>query len=138
MKNRAKCAKCNVIIESFHSTDFVACKCGRIAVDGGPDIMKCFAVDWDDFRRIDDNGNEIIPKIIEKNPSDLDDDQLPGDMETGSKPSKEDLLKLLNESIRNIEKLPTAAMTTPINHYDFVSILILLSAIFRSDCKEDS
>lgn len=33
--NRAKCTKCDSIIESKSVHDFVECKCGRIFVDGG-------------------------------------------------------------------------------------------------------
>lgn len=40
MKNIAKCAKCGDIIESKFRHDFVRCKCGAIAVDGGNDYIK--------------------------------------------------------------------------------------------------
>lgn len=33
--NKAKCRKCGDIIESKHVHDYVSCKCGAIAVDGG-------------------------------------------------------------------------------------------------------
>ncbi len=35
MKNQARCKKCGDVIESKHRHDFVQCKCGAIAVDGG-------------------------------------------------------------------------------------------------------
>jgi hypothetical protein len=47
--------------------------------------------------------------------------------------SKKDLVQMLDEMINNIERLPTEAMTTPINHYDFVSLIMLLSSIFKAD-----
>lgn len=40
IKNSAQCAYCLDIIESKHRHDFVTCKCGRIAVDGGKDYLK--------------------------------------------------------------------------------------------------
>lgn len=38
--NKAKCLKCNSIIESKHVHDFVNCACGAIAVDGGKEYLK--------------------------------------------------------------------------------------------------
>jgi len=34
-RNRAQCRRCKDIIESRTRHEFVACKCGAIAVDGG-------------------------------------------------------------------------------------------------------
>jgi Zn finger protein HypA/HybF involved in hydrogenase expression len=39
-RNRAKCLKCNQIIESKYRHDFVTCKCGNLSVDGGKDYLK--------------------------------------------------------------------------------------------------
>lgn len=38
--NKAKCKKCGDVIESTHTHDFVRCKCGAIAVDGGHDYLR--------------------------------------------------------------------------------------------------
>jgi len=38
--NKAQCTKCGDIIESRHRHDFVWCKCGALAVDGGRDYLK--------------------------------------------------------------------------------------------------
>jgi tRNA(Ile2) C34 agmatinyltransferase TiaS len=38
--NKAQCKKCNDIIESKHRHDFVWCKCGAIAVDGGKAYLR--------------------------------------------------------------------------------------------------
>ena len=123
MKNRAKCRLCNSIIESFHSHDYVECKCGEIAVDAG-DGMRCYARDFSNFLRVDDERNEIIPKVIAKDDGEK--------KEEPPKLSKEDLVKMLDEMVENIERLPTQSMTAPITHYDFVSLLLLLSSIFKS------
>ena len=40
IKNAAKCLNCKIVIESKHRHDFVWCKCGKIAVDGGRDYLK--------------------------------------------------------------------------------------------------
>jgi hypothetical protein len=38
--NMARCRKCGDLIESKHRHDFVRCKCGAIAVDGGRDYLR--------------------------------------------------------------------------------------------------
>lgn len=113
MKNIAKCKACESIIESLCLNDEVSCKCGQISVYGGIN-MGCSAIKWENFLRIDDEGNTIVPTIREKT-------------------MKESLLDSLDEMIKKIEEMPPNAMIISINHYDFASLLMLLSAIFRSD-----
>lgn len=136
MRNRAKCKLCSSIIESFHQSDYVMCKCGEIAVDAG-DSFKCYSKDWNNFLRIDDEGNEIIvttePSKYEKTSA-----TKPETTSISSKPTHKELLEMLDEMRKTIQDLPMQAMTTPINHYDWASLLILLSALFRSDCKDKS
>ena len=38
--NRARCKRCGETIESTFRHDFVSCKCGAIAVDGGTDYLR--------------------------------------------------------------------------------------------------
>lgn len=38
--NKCQCKKCGDIIESKHRHDFVWCKCGAIAADGGKAYIK--------------------------------------------------------------------------------------------------
>lgn len=115
MRNRAKCKKCESVIESTSRKDEMHCKCGAISVSGG-DLLGCSAIDWSIFLRVDDEGNVIVPTIQEK-----------------PKVTREDFLDALDEMIKRIEDMPKQAMVVAINHYDFVSLLILLSSIFRSD-----
>ncbi len=125
MKNRAKCKLCNSVIESFHDTDYVMCSCGAISVDGGT-AMRCAAVKWEHFVRVDDEGNEIIVKVENSDVKPLYNDEKP-------KTTKKDLLFMLDEMIKNIESLPQHVMVSPINHYDYCSLLILLSEMFKED-----
>ena len=115
MRNRAKCKACESIIESLNARDECACKCGQISVSGG-DRMGCAAVDWSNFLRVDDEGNTIVPQVQDK-----------------PLPTRQDFLDALDEMITRIEDMPQQAMIVSINHYDFVSLLILLSSIFRSE-----
>jgi len=115
MRNIAKCKLCESIIESFHENDYVECKCGEISVSKGPSLI-CSAKDWNNFKRVDDQGNEIVVSVKEK-----------------EKPKKKELLDMLQAMIDNIEKLPSNAMHTPVNHYDLLSALLLILTIFRSE-----
>ena len=60
------------------------------------------------------------------------------------KPSKKELIDMLDEMRLSLERLPGNAMCESISNYDLQSLLLLLSAIFRADadpppdCKEDS
>lgn len=112
MKNRAKCKKCLSIIESLHDRDYVTCKCGEISVDGG-DSMRCAAKNFENFLRVDDEGNEIEVKVVEKY-------------------TKEYLMKLLDDYIEKLESLPPQAMYTAINHYDLITSLNLIAMILKS------
>jgi len=40
VSNKARCKKCKDVIESTHRHDFVYCKCGAIAVDGGKSYLR--------------------------------------------------------------------------------------------------
>lgn len=43
VKNAIQCKLCGEVIESKHVHDFVQCKCGACAVDGGHDYLRrCF------------------------------------------------------------------------------------------------
>ena len=116
MRNRAKCKACDSVIESRFPNDEMSCKCGQISVSGG-DRLGCAALNWSNFLRVDDEGNVIVPTITDKAPA----------------PTKEDFLDALNEMIKKIEAMPQQAMCVSINHYDYLSLLILLSSIFRFD-----
>lgn len=120
MRNRAKCKLCGFIIESVHEKDMCECNCGEISVMGG-DRLGCSAKNWNNFLRVDDNDNIIVPTIKESLP----------------RPTKEDLLSALDEMIKRIEAMPPNAMVTSINHYDFVSVLMLLSSIFRFESDSE-
>src|SRR6188508_2646021 len=121
MKNRAKCKLCLSIIESFHNLDYVSCKCSHISVSGG-DKMECSALDWANFLRVDDMGNEIVVKV-------KDEDVKPLYNEV---PTREDKLRMLDEMIKTYENLPQNALNAPITGYDLLSVLLLVSSLLRS------
>ena len=57
--------------------------------------------------------------------------------ENSRKPTRKELIDMLDEMNVNIEKLPPYALSSPVSNLDMSALLILLSAIFRSDtdCK---
>lgn len=48
--NKIRCLHCNDIIESKHGHDYVICKCGKVAVDGGHNYLRRSFPDypWED------------------------------------------------------------------------------------------
>lgn len=128
LRNRAKCKLCNSILESFHRYDYVECDCGEISISGGNDIHECYAKDWNNFLRLDDK-DKVITVIVKEDIS-----SLKPEPEAVSKPSRDELLEMLDTMIKSIEDLPDHAKTSPISHWDYVSGLILLSEILRSRC----
>ena len=123
MKNRAKCKLCLSIIESFHPTDYVLCKCGEIAIDGGQ-AMRVYAKNFDNFLRIDEEGNEFQPTIQQLNHYPV----LKPDETT--KLSFEEKRNMLKHMIYSIERLPQEAITEPVSQYDLWSALMLIEQIF--------
>lgn len=129
MKNRAKCKLCNDIIESFHRYDYVTCKCGEISVDGGQDSFICIYKNKENFLRIDDEGNTIIPKFVEK-----EDEVIKTEDEINlSKDKRQNIIDNIDNLIKMIEGLPKHVMDLPITHYDYVSLLMLLSSLAKID-----
>ena len=145
MKNRAKCKNCKDIIESFHRTDYAHCQCHQISVYGGPDLMECSAMDWQNFLRVDDNGNEI--QVTVQDGMKLQDNaekDIPKYMKLQNntkmeipRANKKDMVNILDELIKHIDSLPQHVMSTPITHYDYQTLLLLLSSLFKVDLPEN-
>lgn len=130
MRNRAKCRLCGDIIESFLKHDLVTCKCGEISIDGGNELLRCVANDWKNFLRVDDNGNEIVVKVV-------DPDAVIEQPTQESPPlTKPELIQMLDSMVKNIENLPKNAMDLPVNHYDLYSFMILISSILKVNDKK--
>lgn len=127
----AKCRLCKVTIDTYVGYDN-CCPCGEISIDARKDEVKVQARDWANFIRVDEAGNEIIMTIKDKE-SVLSAHNEP---ERVSKPSRDDLLGMLNMMIKNIEDLPPQGLASYVTNYDLLSSLLLIGAIFRSDCKD--
>lgn len=125
MRNRAKCKLCKSVIESFHSEDYVVCKCDEISVSGGPSL-RCAAKNFENFVRVDDEDNEIIVTTI-------------GDVkqfDNETKMGKKELVDMLEALVNNIDALPQHAQTAPATNYDLSIGLRLVLAIFKNENKD--
>lgn len=147
---RAKCRKCNEIIESKHRHDYVTCSCGEISIDGGGSgYLHCKANDEKNFVLLDDEGNEIIPRkkeIGEPTPDELIHQKAQKQWENeknpivhdlvipplSTKPTKSEMLGMLDEMIERIENLPQEARYAPVTHADHVSLMLLVVSLFRA------
>lgn len=147
MRNRAKCKLCESVIESYHSTDYCECKCGEIGVDGG-EALRCCAKSWSNFIRVEDDDSETIVRVEELTRYEKADmeintlNKLDKEKETESKkndqaqyaqPQKKHIIGMLDNMIREYDQLPQHAMNAPISHYDFLSLLLLISALAKDD-----
>lgn len=134
MTFRAMCRICRTLIETKSPGDYITCACGEISIHFQPGSTQFICREWENFIRIDEDGNEVSVNVVEK-----DDISSPKPHPEGiSKPSKDDLLGMLNQMIKSIEDLPSQAMGSPVTHYDLLSALLLVAALFRASCKADS
>ena len=119
MRNRAKCKKCGDIIESFTLLDWVECGCGQIAISGGLQALKCYAVDWASFARVDDAGGEVDVRTEDE----------------AKKPTPiTDRTKLLEEIAyrrKSAESASPQSLQAPLSGYDLVIILMLLESVLK-------
>lgn len=134
MNFRAKCRLCKTFIEKRNTDDYITCACGEISIKGLEGTTQFIAREWENFIRIDDEGNEVIIKVVEKE----DISSAKPHPEGILPPSKDELFSMLNQMIKTYEELPNQAMGTPVTHYDLLSALLLLSAILRASCKADN
>lgn len=127
MRKRAKCKLCNTVVETKNNFDIWSCPCGEISIDR---ISGAFHAnvknDIDNLILVDNDGNEIIPKIS----SAIEDSE-----QTTHKIDKgglEELLYILDKYAENLHNLPPEARQSPITHSDFGALITLLSSIFRA------
>lgn len=127
MRNRAKCKLCGDVIESIARGEYVQCKCTEIGIVGGTEYYGTQARNYDNFLRLDDSDNEISVQYVDSFES-----------FSSAKPvCRAEMIDMLDEMGKAIERLPQHAMMQPITHADHYSLILLLSSIFRSDldCK---
>ena len=102
MINRAKCLQCESIIESHLPNEMIKCKCGLIAVCDGP-AMRMWPTGSLHFVRIDEMGNEVRVKYVDKEAQEGKEENPPAD---NPKPTLDEAIEALERSIEYNEKLP--------------------------------
>lgn len=126
MRNRAKCKLCSSVIESFHRFDLVSCKCGEISISGGLDFLECFAKDFSNFLRIDEEGKEVKVKLIDK-PKVIE--EVPVDQEEQPQLSKEDKIKMVDAMLKYYDDLPKHALLSPPTQYDIKAVFLMIKQV---------
>jgi|HubBroStandDraft_1064217.scaffolds.fasta_scaffold40259_3 hypothetical protein len=133
MRNIAKCKLCGSIIESYAMQDYVECSCGEIAIDGGTYRLMTFARNYDNFLRLDDSGQEF-PVNYENNKKN------DGTEQAGESNPKiitqQQLIDELDQMIKNFDNIPPHAAISPVNHYDLVSVMLIISKFLRLQSDE--
>lgn len=112
MRNRAKCRKCQKIIESFHDSDYVLCECEEISVSGGA-AMYCAAKDFKNFIRIDDKDKEVEVVIQERI----------------TKTKLEELQEIINLG----KEMPQEVLMAPASYSDLLGFMSLVSECLKAD-----
>ncbi len=127
MKNRAKCRLCLSVVESFFEGDVCTCKCGEITVYDGS-AMRVEFRNVENFLRIDDLGNEIIIKYKDKEEPKGNE---PQEKQPFKEPTTGELIAELDRLIESYEKLPEHAKLAPVNCYDLISLMLVLTNILK-------
>src|SRR6185503_11500514 len=102
-RNRAKCLKCDTIVESLLPADLQMCKCGNCGVEGGTEAYKLIGEDLSKIVRLEDDNTETA----------IEGDAEPAPAMPPVKPSRKEIMDTLGMSIKASENLPPNAMMAP-------------------------
>lgn len=127
MKNRAKCKLCLTTVESFFEGDICSCKCGEITVYDGS-AMRVEFRNIENLVRIDDLGNEIVVTYKDKEQAETNQ---PQEEQPFKELTRGELIAELDRLIEYRENLPDHTKLGPINGYDFISLMLLVSNILK-------
>lgn len=132
MRNRAKCKKCDAVIESLYTGELVSCYCGEIEVYDGPqdnpNDLKSRAYDYANFIRIDDDNKEHEVRFEEG-----------GKLKTvdrSGKPSAQEIMDVLKSRIDHYDHLPSQVQYSHVVYSDLIDILRCLVALHRLSFEE--
>jgi hypothetical protein len=54
-------------------------------------------------------------------------------MEEVVKPIKKEFIQVLDQMIENTQNLPATAMLTPVNQYDFLALMMIVSSLAKAE-----
>ncbi len=129
MKGKARCKLCETIVypPTSHGVESNTCSCGEITIHKASEqglLSKgviSIKTDKCNLVIIDDEGNEIIPKQQSTSST--------AETFHHKWDAKDEAKDMLNVLIRRMEQLPSGAMTAPITHSDYYSLLMLLQEL---------
>jgi hypothetical protein len=131
MRNRAKCKLCQDVIESYTILDHVECKCGEISISGGNHELNCMAMDWDNFLRVDDQGNTIVPTIKPKHRKDpilVFPDDVPIIKQS---PTYHEMIGSLESYVKVLNELPSDTQNAFVTCLDLMAVTNYILQIFK-------
>lgn len=132
--NRAKCALCGDIVESFFSYNEGVCKCGEVHVLGGDaQAFKTSSGNWNNLIYVDDIGNKICIENKdsgEKNPQQKSAGDSPSETLFEGR-SKKELIDELQEMIKSDAKLPDNAHIQSLNYVDLLRYMVVILDILK-------
>ncbi len=129
MRNRAKCKLCGDILESFYLNDVVECSCGEITIWGGLYELNSKANDYENFLRIDEDGNEITVRFLQKGEEDKEEELY----EIKGRLSKKEAIELMERTLKGMQDSLDHSMNRYVNYYDFCYYLSLILSALRED-----
>lgn len=118
-RNRAKCKKCQEIIEVLENKGYVECSCGEIGI--GADLYAA-ARNWKNFLRLEENDQEKGVEYQDKSEKQNEDNPEPF--------TKEEMLYELKKTAEIYANVPP---NVPITHHDISVLLLLLLSILKAD-----
>lgn len=126
MRNRAQCKLCKDVVESFQEFDYVSCKCDEIAITGGTVKYECFAKNWENFLRVDDNGDVIPIRLAAK------EDVIEKYINEPAPVSKGELIEELARLVSYSETMSDQALSQPVSQYELLRFISLIVTILKS------
>jgi hypothetical protein len=122
--NKAKCLRCNDIVESKHMHDHAHCSCGNVSVCGGLINPMIRATDYSAVRGVDDAEHPISSKSK--------DGEEYKDNKADKAITREELLERFESRLACLHRLPQIARYSNISVDELYSWLSDISTILRS------
>jgi len=134
--NRAKCALCGDIVQSFYASDVAVCRCGEVHVIGGEQqAFKPSSGNWANLLYVDDIGNKIC--VEAKNNAENDPEQQSGETppdETFFKGrTKKEFIEELQSMITLDLQLPKNAHIQQLTYVDLLRYMVVILDILKRD-----
>ena len=126
MRNRAKCKLCKSELESVAFSDVVSCECGEISIWGGLQELKVMARDYKNFLRLDEKGNEIEVKVIDKP---KEEEETVMNEEKQPELTREQKIEMVDAMLKYYDDLPGHALLSSPTQYDMKAMFLMIRQV---------